>query len=107
MIGKGPKCGIIYPLHTTSPARDATLFWLFSSPLNNECQLWHKRPGHSNAQKLSFMLNGGLLMNKISCSLKDVIFDRSTCKLGKSKALPFSTHKEISTNCFDLIRSDV
>ena len=46
-------------------------------------------------------------MNKTACSLKAVAFDCSSCKLGKSKSLPFPSHKDITTNCFDLIHTDV
>lgn len=59
-----------------------------------------------NTQKLFFMLNSGLLMNKVSWSFKDVHFFCSTCKLGKSEVLPFPTHDENSTDCFDLVHID-
>lgn len=56
-----------------------------------------KRLGHPNAQNVLFMLNYGLLMNKSSCSLQDVSFDCSSCKLGKRKVLPFPTQDDITT----------
>lgn len=37
----------------------------------------------------------------------DVILDCSTCKLGKSKTLPFFMHDSLATHCFDLIHSNV
>ena len=46
-------------------------------------------------------------MNKQSVTLHDISFDCGSCKLGKSKTLPFPIHKEITTNCFDLSHTDV
>ena len=46
-------------------------------------------------------------MNKTACSPKDVAFDCSSCRLRKSKSLPFPSHKDITTNCFDLIHTNV
>lgn len=51
-----------------------------------------------NSQKLFFMLNSGLLMYKVSYSFKHVHFYCSTCKLGKSKVLHFTTRDDNSTD---------
>lgn len=77
------------------------------SVLNDECRLWHKRLRHSNSQKLSQLLNSDLLLNKNTGSFHDIELDCSSCKLGKSKTLPFPLHNEIKTQCFDLIHTDV
>lgn len=53
------------------------------------------------------MLNSGVLGNKISFSSKDVNFDCSSYKLGKSKTLSFPSHDTDSSHCFDLVHSDV
>ena len=40
-------------------------------------------------------------------SSSDVALDCTTCKLGKSKTLPFPLHVPSATKCFDLVHSDV
>ena len=82
-----------------------TLF--YKSDFNNKCRLWHKRLGHPHAQKLLFMFKNGLIMNKYLVSFQDVLFDCSSCKMGKSKTLPFPRHQEITTEYFDLIHTEV
>jgi hypothetical protein len=47
------------------------------------------------------------LGNKTKFSSHDVLFDCSTCKLGKSKTLPFSSHGSRAIKYFDIIYSDV
>lgn len=53
------------------------------------------------------MLNSGLLGNKGSPSLSTVQFDCNSCRLGKSKVLPFPIHTPKIVQPFDLIHSDV
>lgn len=53
------------------------------------------------------MMNCGLLMNKSSASFRDASFECASCKMGKSKILSFPTHNGVTTDCFDLIHSDV
>ena len=36
-----------------------------------------------------------------------MLLDCTTCKLGKSKTLPFPLHVPSATKCFDLVHSDV
>ena len=108
MIGRGPKCGWLFPFHISVPPREESLLILFfKSDFNNNRRLWHKRLGHPHAQKLLFMFKNGLIINKYLVSFQDVLFDCSSCKKGKSKTLPFPQHQEITTKCFDLINTYV
>jgi hypothetical protein len=52
------------------------------------------------------MLNSGLLGNKEQVS-KNLSFDCSVCKLGKSKTLSFSSHGSHAKKSFDIVHSDV
>ena len=119
VIRRGTKCGRLFPLYILTITRNKTLFsFLCTSVLNDECRSWHKRIGHPNSQKLSQLLNSGLLFNKNDGSFHDIELDCSSCKLGTSKTLPFPSHNEIKTllfpshneiktQCFDLIHTDV
>ena len=105
MIAKGPKCGRLFPLYFPAISRNKIEFPYSCFPQNN-VQLWHNRLGHPNSKGLLSLMKSSLV-NNISISAHDVTFDCSTCKMGKSKTLPFSTHDSLCTNCFDLIHSDV
>ncbi|RVW89893.1 Retrovirus-related Pol polyprotein from transposon TNT 1-94 [Vitis vinifera] len=66
--------------------------------------VWHRRLGHPNTQILSHVLNSDLPSNKDHYSLS---LECDSCKLGKSKTLPFPLHASRASHCFDLIHSDV
>lgn len=101
---KGPKWGRLFPLCCL---RIRPCFPYFAIILLKMVALWHKCLGQPNACELFHMLNNGLLLNKQICSFQDLLFDCTTCKSTKSKSLPFSSHANISTNCFDLIHTNV
>ena len=63
----------------------------------------HNCLGHPNSHVLNTLLKSGSLGNK----KKFVPFDCITCKLGKSKVLPFPNNASRATHCFDIIHSDV
>ena len=65
--------------------------------------MWHNHLGHPNSHVLSTLFKSGSLGNKNS----PVSFDCTTCKLGKSKTLPFSHNASRANHCFDIIHSDV
>lgn len=74
--------------------------------VDNKSRVWHKRLRHPNFVILSHLINSGLLGNKDQFS-PHISLDCSTCKLGKSKSLPFSSHVSRAKRSFDLIHSDV
>jgi transposase InsO family protein len=108
MIAKGPKVGRLFPLYI-SPSTIIPSFPLLSFACNvvgSEKKIWHKRLGHPNSDVLHTLINFGLLGNK-ACSSLDLSFDCTSCKLGKSKVLPFPRHASRASQCFDIIHSDV
>jgi len=108
MIAKGPKVGQLFPLYI-SPSTIIPSFPLFSFACNivgSEKKIWHRRLGHPNSDVLRTLINFGLLGNKACFSL-NLSFDCTSCKLGKSKVLPFPYHASRASQCFDIIRSDV
>jgi transposase InsO family protein len=68
---------------------------------------WHKHLGHPNSNVLHDLLKSGFLGNKDSPSLSAVQFDCNSCRLGKSKTLPFPIHTPHIVQPFDLIHNDV
>ena len=53
--------------------------------------------------KLSPIFNSGVLNN----SSRNISFDCDNCKMGKSKTLSFPASTSFSTECFELVHSDV
>ena len=108
MIAKGPKVGRLFPLYV-SPSTFIPSFPLLSFACNvvgSGNKMWHKRLGHPNSDVLHTLFNSGLLGTK-ACSSIDLSFDCTSCKLGKSKVLPFPHHASRASQCFELIHSDV
>ena len=64
--------------------------------------LWHARLGHASSSQVQQLASRGLFD---SVSIEN--FNFVSCQLGKQPALPFNTSESISTDIFDLIRSDV
>ncbi|RVX19793.1 Retrovirus-related Pol polyprotein from transposon RE1 [Vitis vinifera] len=105
-IAKGPKVGCLFPLFLPIPDF-SPLSSIKSFACNNASGLsmvWHRRLGHPNTQILSHVLNSDLPGNKDRSSLS---LECDSCKLGKSKTLPFPLHTSRASHCFDLIHSDV
>ena len=105
-ISKGPKVGRLFPLFLPVPDF-SPLSSIKSFACNNVSDLsmvWHRRLGHPNTQILSHVLNSDLPGNKDRYSLS---LECDSCKLGKSKTLPFPLHASRASHCFDLIHSDV
>ena len=108
MIVKGPKVGRLFPLHV-SPSTIIPSFPLLSFACNvdgSRHKMWHRCLGHPNSDALRTLFNSGLLGNK-ACSSLDLSFDCTSCKLGKSKVLPFPHPASRASQCFDIIHSDV
>ena len=89
LIVKGPKHGRLFLLQ--SPISHCYTLFSFQALLCNESkvsnEVWHKRLAHPNSRILSYMLKYGFLNNKVHSSI--AFSDCATCKLGKSKILPF------------------
>ena len=68
--------------------------------------MWHRRLSHPNSDVLRTLFNSGLLGIKACFSL-DLSFNCTSCKLGKSKVLPFPHSASRASQCFDIIHSDV
>ena len=108
MIAKGPKVGRLFPLHVY-PSTFIPSFHLLSFSCNvvgSGNKMWQRHLSHPNSDVLRTLFNSGLLGNK-TCSSIDLSFDCTSCKLSKSKVLPFPHHASRASQCFELIHSDV
>ncbi|RDX83513.1 hypothetical protein CR513_35559, partial [Mucuna pruriens] len=106
IITKGPKVGRLFPIHfLLSP--NLSLPLVSCNFATVDYQVWHKRLGHPKSNVLHDMLKSSFLGNKHTPSLNAVHFDCISCKLGKSKILPFPNYHPNVTQPFDIIHSDV
>jgi len=102
MIAKGPKRGRLFPL-LLSPSPVSN--YIACNVVQCDNQVWHRHLGHPNSHVLRVFLKSGLLGNKNSTSNNDIV-DCASCKLGKSKTLPFPLHKTRTTKPFELVHTD-
>ncbi|KAG6529275.1 hypothetical protein ZIOFF_011472 [Zingiber officinale] len=103
VIAKGHKVGRLFPLQFSVPRNLS-----FSSIVTaNKADIWHKRLGHPNNVILSNLMKNGFLGDNIQSFKHLLPLACTTCKLGKSKVLPFSTHGGRAKTCFEIIHSDV
>ncbi|KAG6501099.1 hypothetical protein ZIOFF_040967 [Zingiber officinale] len=103
VIAKGPKVGRLFPLQFSVPRNLS-----FSSIVTaNKADIWHKRLGHPNNVILSNLMKNGFLGDNIQSFKHLLPLACTTCKLGKSKVLPFPTHGGRAKTCFEIIHSDV
>ena len=103
VIAKGPKVGRLFPLQFSIPR---TLS-LACSTVNNRSEVWHKRLGHPNSQILRHLFQHGFLGNKDQTYDPKLSIKCVSCKLGKSKTIPFPLNGNHATKCFDTIHSNI
>ena len=100
VIAKGPKVGRLFPLYFSIP--NVISFACMATANNNE--VWHKKLGHSNFGVLTHLLKHGFLGNNNNPFSS---FDCATCRLGKSKTLPFPVHGSRASASFEIVHTDV
>ena len=109
LIAKGPpKHGRLFFIHFHVPRTlvPSSILSLFCTAPKVSNEVWHKRLGHPNPRILSHLLKSGLINNTLHSS-SSMFLDCVTCKLGKSKILPFPSEGSRATNLFKIVHSDV
>jgi hypothetical protein len=108
LIAKGPKHGRLFfiQFHVPRTLVPSSVLSLFCTAPKVSNEVWHKRLGHPNPRILSYLLKSGLINNTLHSS-SNMFLDCVTCKLGKSKILPFSSEGSRATNLFEIVHSDV
>ena len=99
-IAKGPRVGRLFPLQSLFVPRSISVSC--SAIANNTSHFWLKKLGNPNSVILTHLMSLGNTNEFSSLS-----FDCASCKLGKSKSLPFPLQGSRASTCFEIIHSDV
>jgi hypothetical protein len=73
----------------------------------NNSHVWHKKLGHSNSIVLTYLMKHSYLGNKNLFWPSTMSSDCGSCKLGKSKSLPFPSHGSQASACFEIIHTTI
>lgn len=106
MITRGPKEGRLF-LINPSPASIASSSFISCNAVKISTKDWHRCLGHPNPNVLQTLFKFGAIDNKNSVSMETISFDCTSCKLAKSKVLPFPQSGSHASRVIDIIHSDV
>ena len=74
---------------------------------NSDIELWHKRIGHINLQKLKEMQSKGVVIGLPTFTEKEIAGVCEACQFGKQHRQPFPKERNLSKGIVDVIHSDV
>ena len=75
--------------------------------IETNIELWHKRIGHINLQRLRAMQTKGVVIGLPVFDMKQVNRVCEACQLGKQHRHPFPKERNVSKGLLDVIHSDV
>ena len=104
LIAKGRRDGRLFILDSNEvkPA-------MYAEGLKTETniELWHKRIGHVNLQRLRGMQSKGVVIGLPPSDSKRVDRVCKACQIGKQHRHPFPKERNVSKGLLDVIHSDV
>ena len=74
---------------------------------NTDIELWHKRIGHINLQKLKAMQSKGVVIGLPTFKEKEIEGVCEACQFGKQHRHPFSKEMNVSKGLLDVVHSSV
>ena len=74
---------------------------------NADIELWHKRIGHINLQKLKWMQSKGVVIGLLTFTKKEIASICEAYQFGKQHRQPFPNERNVSKGILDAIHSDV
>ncbi|MCO5611555.1 hypothetical protein L7F22_065808 [Adiantum nelumboides] len=106
LIAEGKKVGRMFTLDVNIPEVNAVMF-AHGSGAVTDTQIWHKRIGHANVQRLKTMqsqeLVTGLPVFKVDVMQKVC----EACQFGRQAKASFLHDKNVSKNVLELVHSNV
>mgnify|MGYP002776095308 FL=1 len=74
---------------------------------DTDIELWHKRIGHINLQKLKGMQSKGVVIGIPTLKEKEINRVCGACQFGKEHRHPFLKERNVSKGLLDVVHSDV
>ena len=75
--------------------------------VESDLNLWHKRIGHINLQKLQNMQSKGVVLGLPNFTTKEITGICEACQFGKQRRPPFPKEQHMSKGILDVVHSDV
>ena len=78
-----------------------------STKADSDIELWHKRIGHINLQKLKGMQYKEIVLGLPTFTEKEILGVCEACQFGKQHQQPFPKERNVSKGILDVVHSDV
>jgi len=106
LVVKGRQVGRMFTLEANIPKVKTAMFTRDTEAMN-DIEIWHKRIGHLNKQRLKGMRRSGAItgLPKFKSDRMDKVC--GACQFGKQTRNKFTHDRNVSRNILELIHSDV
>ncbi|MCO5576680.1 hypothetical protein L7F22_030495 [Adiantum nelumboides] len=106
LIAQGKKVGRMFTLDVNIPEVNAVMS-AHGSGVVVDIEIWDKRIGHANVQRLKIMQSQELVIGLPVFKVADMQKVCEACQIGKQVKASFSHDKHVSKNVLELAHSDV
>ena len=106
LIAQGKKVGRMFTLDVNVPEVNAVMF-AQGSGVVADIEIWHKRIGHANVQRLKTMQSRELVTGLPAFKVAEMQKVCEACQFGKQAKAAFPHDKHATRNVLELIHSDV
>ena len=106
LITKGNRCGRMFTLEVNMPEIKAAMF-AHGAGVVADIDIWHKRVGHANVQRLRSMQTKELVTGLPKFKVDGMQKICEACQFGKQTKHAFPHDKNVSRNVLDIVHSDV
>ncbi|MCO5550467.1 hypothetical protein L7F22_003954 [Adiantum nelumboides] len=106
LIAQGKKVGRMFTLDVNIPEVNAIMF-AHGSSVVADIEIWHKKIGHANVQRLKTMQSQELVTGLLVFKVADMQKVCEACQFGKQAKASFPHDKHVRKNVLELVHSDV
>ena len=106
LITKGNCVGRMFTLDVDVPEIKSAMF-AQGAGVVVDIEIWHKRIGHVNVQRLKSMQNQNIATSIPKFKVDGIPGVCEACQLGKQSKSAFPHDKHVSKNVLDVVHSDV
>ncbi|MCO5595252.1 hypothetical protein L7F22_049292 [Adiantum nelumboides] len=106
LVAQGKKVGRMFSLNVNMPEMNAAMF-AQGSGVVADVEIWHKRIGHANMQRLKLMQSKELVTSLPQFRVLEMHQVCAACQLGKQAKVSFPQERHVSRNMLEVIHFDV